>query len=111
MFRIGSPKRLAMALCLLSIAVVVLALLWKFSPSDSGFYPRCPFYSATGLKCPGCGTLRAVHAALRGRFAEAVAMNPILVVMVPLIALFMVRPGLARNRYVGYGVALLVLLY
>lgn len=31
----------------------------------------CPFQSVTGLLCPGCGSLRALHDLFNARFSEA----------------------------------------
>ena len=35
----------------------------------------------TGLYCPGCGSTRALYALLHGRPGEALAMNPLLLVV------------------------------
>ncbi len=37
----------------------------------------------TGFDCPACGGQRAVHALLHGKFAEAIAYNPFMVLSVP----------------------------
>ncbi|MBR1920988.1 MAG: DUF2752 domain-containing protein [Kiritimatiellae bacterium] len=88
-----------------------MVLLWRFNPSDFAFYPRCPFYTLTGYKCPGCGTLRALHLVFNGNLKEAIAMNPILAVFVPMLIVLIMRPKLARNRHVGYLVASMIFLY
>lgn len=38
----------------------------------------CPFFDLTGLYCPGCGSGRAVAAALRGELWQAFRWNPML---------------------------------
>jgi hypothetical protein len=38
-----------------------LAVLYRFPPSQYQIYPRCPFYAATHLLCPGCGGTRAIY--------------------------------------------------
>jgi len=64
------------------------ALLSCFDPgiADNGL-PPCPFHALTGLYCPGCGSTRALHALLQGDVAQAMAMNPLLVVALPMLAL------------------------
>lgn len=60
-------------------------------PSRPGHYPTCPFLLLTGAYCPGCGSLRAVHALAHGHLAEAVGLNAFAVAMVPLLAVIWVR--------------------
>ena len=74
----------------LHLAAVVLAplacgVLYLFDPSGSSLYPLCPFRAITGLYCPGCGTLRAGNRLLHGRVDEAMAFNPLAVLMVPVL--------------------------
>ena len=61
------------------------ALLYGYAPGEHTFYPRCMFFWATGLHCPGCGGTRCVHALLHLDFAQALAYNPLLVVFSPLL--------------------------
>lgn len=70
----------------LVLAVLALALLWRFPPQGQSFYPTCQLYQVTGLMCPGCGGLRATHALLNGNIGMAWRLNPLLVVSLPLIA-------------------------
>lgn len=37
----------------------------------------CPFKTVTGFPCPGCGGMRALDALLRGKFGEALSINPL----------------------------------
>lgn len=60
--------------------------LFFFPPEEFGFYPRCFLYSLTGIQCPGCGGLRAAHHLLHGRFAAAFHLNPLFVLLMPLLA-------------------------
>ena len=74
-----------------AVAVIVIAgiaIYSTFDPSTVRFFPRCTFLTLTGLKCPGCGTQRAIHALLHGNFLEAVRFNAMLVASVPLLALY-----------------------
>ena len=73
---------------LLSLLVALpagLVLFW-FDPSRSPFYPTCQFHRLTGLQCPGCGSLRALHQLLHGRLAAAFHFNALLVVALPPLA-------------------------
>ena len=60
-------------------------MLYLYDPAEHGFYPRCFFRAVTGWDCPGCGGLRATHQLLRGHVGEAFALNPLLVITVPLL--------------------------
>jgi hypothetical protein len=55
------------------------------SPDVPGHYPTCPFYALTGYYCPGCGTLRAIHALLHGHLAEAFGYNVLSMTMLPVL--------------------------
>ena len=74
-----------------AVAVIVIAgiaIYSTFDPSTVRFFTRCTFLTLTGLKCPGCGTQRAIHALLHGNFLEAVRFNAMMVASVPLLALY-----------------------
>lgn len=78
----------------LILAVVLLAalgLLFGFNPAHHSFYPSCAFYRLTGLQCPGCGGLRAVHHLLHGDILTALRFNPLFVLALPVAAWFVVR--------------------
>ncbi len=60
----------------------------KYDPEKS-FFPRCPFYWATGLKCPGCGSQRAVHQLLHLHIGTALGYNALFVLMVPVLLLLL----------------------
>jgi|SRR6185369_13583879 hypothetical protein len=59
------------------------AILFWFDPSLYGFYPVCLFYKATGLLCPGCGSLRSLHQLLNGHLSAAFHFNPLLILSLP----------------------------
>jgi len=63
-----------------------LALLFFFAPDRYPIYPRCLLYTLTGLQCPGCGALRAMHRLLHGEFAAAFRLNPLLILLIPFFA-------------------------
>lgn len=49
-----------------------------------GRYGLCPFYATTGLWCPLCGSLRAVHQVTRGDIAAAAGSNLLLLLAAPI---------------------------
>lgn len=59
--------------------------LYLDDPATGGLYPSCPFRASTGLDCPGCGTGRALHQVLHGRFGDAFSLNPLAVLMLPVL--------------------------
>jgi hypothetical protein len=75
-------------------ALGVGALLGTVDPHVPGFYPVCPSYALTGLYCPGCGTLRALHDLWHLDLAGAWSMNPLAVLALP----FLVASWLAWAR-------------
>jgi hypothetical protein len=72
-------------LIFVSVAVIILSLLYFFYPAVNHFYPKCIFHQVTGLYCPGCGSQRAVSALLHGKILQAVSYNVLLVASLPLI--------------------------
>lgn len=68
-----------------AVTVLGTAVLALRSPHVSGSYGFCPFLAATGLWCPACGGLRAVHELAHLDVAAAWAMNPLVVVGVPVL--------------------------
>jgi hypothetical protein len=69
----------ALILC----AIAGLAFL---DPETSALFPPCLWRAATGWLCPGCGSARALHALLHGEIGVALAMNPLVVLALPLVA-------------------------
>jgi len=63
-----------------------VAILFYFDPQTHAFYPGCFFKTLTGLNCPGCGMLRAIHQLLHGHVAEAARLNLLFVLSLPVVA-------------------------
>jgi hypothetical protein len=61
------------------------AYLFFFQPGRTGIFPACPFRMLTGLNCPGCGTTRGLHQLLHGNFVAAFELNPLMVLILPLL--------------------------
>lgn len=73
-------RALGRAALLVAAAGAALAVLALVDPARPGVYPACPVFAVTGLYCPGCGSLRAIHRALHGDLAGAWAANKLLVI-------------------------------
>jgi hypothetical protein len=76
-------------LSLLALLLVLMSLAW---PGSYRWIPECPFHRLTGLLCPGCGSLRALHCLMTGGIGEAFRCNALLVP-----ALLLVLAGLSSD--------------
>lgn len=76
-------RRLWVGTGLALLALTLAVVLFRFDPAQATFYPRCVFHQVTGWHCPGCGSLRALHQLLHGRFLEALRLNPFVVLALP----------------------------
>ena len=63
----------------------------------TGLAIPCPFRAVTGRLCPGCGVTRMCLALLRWDWAAAWNANPVLLMMLPILAFLGVRRAV---RYV-----------
>ena len=76
------------------------AFLFLFDPARAGLYAPCPFHALTGLLCPGCGSLRALHQLLHANLSAALALNPLMVLSIPFVLYLFWRDwrgGVARR--------------
>ncbi len=82
------------------IPVLALGALLYFlvDPGESALMPKCIFKALTGLDCPGCGSQRALHALLHGHLLEALRMNALLVLMLPLIGFMIWLETVRKSR-------------
>jgi hypothetical protein len=71
--------------------VGVALVLYFCDPVRVPIYPVCLLHRLTGLDCPGCGSLRALHALLHGQWTAALHFNLFLVLSLPLLATFGIR--------------------
>ena len=60
-------------------------LLYMRDPANGGIFPPCPFRMLTGYECPGCGTGRALHQLMHGHVREAFGLNPLSMLMLPVL--------------------------
>ncbi|MFN7953914.1 MAG: DUF2752 domain-containing protein [bacterium] len=79
-------RRAALALGLAGAGFVVALWVLRVRDPSLGGYPPCLFHRWTGLLCPGCGTLRALHALLHGNLALAVRDNLLTTLVLPIVA-------------------------
>ena len=68
---------------LTSLIILAAIILYYFNPAGSQLYPPSPFRALTGLYCPGCGSLRAIHQLLHGHLLAAIDLNPLMVLAAP----------------------------
>lgn len=85
--------------------------------------PPCPFRTATGVPCPGCGMTRLADAVAHGRFGQALGADAagvaILAVIAVLAGVFLVRvvikkadpPHWMRSPILLVGIGALVLVH
>lgn len=80
------------------ILTVLLVLYW-FNPVEHVLMPKCAFKLMTGYSCPGCGFLRATHAALHGHWAEAWAYNRMLIYSIPYAVCLVIGQFVLRGEW------------
>lgn len=85
------PNTFGLVVALAFLTGVVLLVLFLFNPARHGFYPFCVFYKTTGLLCPGCGSLRALHHLLHGDLLGALRLNALFVLALPFAGWFGLR--------------------
>jgi hypothetical protein len=66
-------------------AAAFAAFVGAVDPNEPGHYPTCPWLSLTDTYCPGCGSLRMIHALVHGDVAEAFGRNPFAFAMLPVL--------------------------
>ena len=92
----GRLKRLLMRAGL----ILGIGLAYAVFAGWSGLSIPCPIHALTGLLCPGCGVTRMCMALLRLDFAAAWDANPVLLLLLPVLAAVLARQA---ARYVKSG--------
>ena len=98
------------------LAISLLGIYFFFDPGQH-FFPKCPFFWLTGLKCPGCGAQRAVHHLLHGNLSDALHANILFVAAWPYVLFGLLLEYTAwgkaqiklRRRWYGYHATLVAL--
>jgi hypothetical protein len=99
--RRGAGGRLAAPLGTALAALAAVGYVGAVDPNQAGHYPTCPFLAVTGLYCPGCGSLRVLHALANGHLGEAFGHNVLTTLAVPWLVLSWVL--WTRRRLTGTG--------
>jgi hypothetical protein len=73
------------ALCGALFVVIASLILLFVNPLEQLAWLRCPVNLTTGLYCPGCGSLRAIHALLNGDLLSALSYNLLTVAVLPVL--------------------------
>jgi hypothetical protein len=73
--------------------------LYRFSPAEHSFYPRCPFHALTHLLCPGCGGTRALYHLLHLHLGEALRYNALVTALFPLALAWFIFWYYSNVRY------------
>lgn len=82
----GSRGRAVLApLAVGGLAAAAVLVVASADPHRPGSYGVCPVYALTGMLCAGCGGLRATYDLAHGDLAGAWAMNPLWVLLVPVL--------------------------
>lgn len=86
------PRRVLLRPPLAAAALALAGTAWvaAVDPGVPGRYPVCPSLALTGLYCPLCGGLRAVHALTRLDVPAAVGWNAIAIPLLGLAVWFWV---------------------
>lgn len=105
----------------LAAVIAAAGYVTTVDPNRAGHYPTCPFLAVTGYYCPGCGSLRMIHAIGHGHLAEAFGRNALAFATLPFLAYLWVRwasatrtGGPVRSRIlhpaaiIGFAVVMLV---
>jgi hypothetical protein len=71
-----------------AVIAITITLLFLFPPAQYSFYPQCPIHELLHLQCPGCGATRALAALLRGHLVEAMCLNALVTLLLPIAAAY-----------------------
>lgn len=78
-------------------AAAASGYLYAVDPSQPGHFWPCPLYAVTGVYCPACGGLRAVHALLHGDLAAAMDRHPLVIPSLVLALAVLLLSALRRR--------------
>jgi hypothetical protein len=73
------------ATSLVLVLSAAAGMLLRFPPERYSLYPRCPIYTLFHIQCPGCGATRALAAILRGDLNEAIRLNALFTLVLPIL--------------------------
>ena len=79
-------KRMGIIGAVFLVLTLMLTVLFRFDPVESGVFPPCFFHALTGWYCPGCGSARGLHQLLHGHVLTAFGLNPLMVLSLPFLS-------------------------
>ncbi|MBR5373168.1 MAG: DUF2752 domain-containing protein [Paludibacteraceae bacterium] len=89
------------AFLLFSVALLLVAYVWlainMWMGEGNGFIV-CPFRRITSLPCPGCGLTTSILLMLKGEFATAVGLNPMVLLALPMLVVSPILLALKADR-------------
>jgi hypothetical protein len=92
-------KRIFIIVSMIICGIAAAVVYGMFDPAESAFFPKCPFLLLTGgLRCPGCGSQRAIHSLLHLEFKEAFLYNPLVIISLPFLILLAVAALVKESR-------------
>jgi len=92
-------KTALIAISAVGLLAITTLVVFAYPPAQFNFYPKCMLFQWTGLHCPGCGGTRAVHELTRGRILDAIRMNALVVLFLPvLIAALLWQNGFSNQK-------------
>lgn len=94
----GVNNKAILYILLAAVCAGLLLVYSRFSPEESGWFPKCVFLQLTGLKCPGCGSQRVIHSLLHLDVRKAFEANALLVLSLPYIAALLASVAL-KGRF------------
>ncbi len=90
MLALKTSEKFALTMAALA-AIVGIWMLRNYDPNaPHSLFPPCMFKAFTGYHCIGCGLTRALHALVHGDIGGAFAMNPLAMLVLPLIPLMLI---------------------
>jgi len=83
-------KTIIFSLCIVFAIIIGGIIYFKFNPEEHLFFPKCSFLVLTGLKCPGCGSQRTIHALLHADIRSAFSYNALVMLSIPYLLILIV---------------------
>lgn len=104
-------NRIAIVIAFLFFCVALLVIMQFFDPTQSTWYPQCPFYKLTQLQCPGCGATRTLYTLSQGHFSDLFRYNILFFPLVLTAMVLFLFPKVAQNKFIGYIVLFVILIF